>query len=412
MRRVAPLPALAVLRSLAMSGGARAAGRRALPLGAVLAGLLASTAEAHVPPQVYLRQLDVSDRPTGAWIPLRGAHVASVNGYEIGVRLETSGEHVLAEMTTQPRGALAQRDIYSLCFQQTGKPGSIKDIDERIHYAGNGTYGLKVTASESPDASSACRTANAATSIGTFTVHGAMKMTRVGRRPLILDSLARKPQFAGWRIDAPPLSHFPEVSCARNAHVRPDGTLRGTQRTTIAADHDRRVPRAAFFAPATSLPGPGIWTCVAQASNGSAFVKPPPTHTRPEFVRERWYGLDHLFLTDGRGPAFAIRGEAPEAARGGRITLRLTRRVCGERPRKGPTVHGTVSRRTGRVSLHFRLPRLKGQETVALYTATTTISGARAIVGRRRDLGASLELSRSGRRGSVLHGSLSNCAYR
>jgi hypothetical protein len=75
-------------------------------------------------------------------------------------------------------------------------------------------------------------------------------------------------------------------------------------------------------------------------------------------------------------------------------------------------VHGTMSRKTRRVTLRFRLPKLPGTESVALYTATTTIGGARAMVGHRRDLGASLELVRHGRHAPVLQGSLSGCDYR
>lgn len=385
--------------------------RHMLALAIVLAGLAAAPAAAHAPPQIYLRQLDVSNRPTGSWISLPGAHIASVNGYELGVRLETSGEHVLVELTSEPSPGLPQKEIYDLCFAQTGARGTIRDLDERIHYAGNGGYGVKVTVSDAPDASTGCTTANAASSTGTFTVHGSISIRRIGARPLVIDPLLRHPPPpAGWRIDAPPLSSFPDVMCFRDARRKPDGSLTGKDPTPVTADRSRRVPAGAFYADAADLRDAGTWTCQAEVANGSALTKPPIAVTRPEFVRMRWYGLDHLALPDFGAPVFTLRGDTPEGAGGGRVTLRLTRRICGGKPRRGPTVHARVSRRTGKVSLRFRLPRLKRSEGAALYTATTTISGARAMVGRRVDLGPSLELTRDRHHRQVLEGSIADCA--
>ena len=86
----------------------------------------ASGAAAYSAPELRVRELDVSDQPVGAWLPLAGAALGSANGYELGVVLERSGEHVLVEVTSVPAGASIedQREVYPLCFQQTGTPAT------------------------------------------------------------------------------------------------------------------------------------------------------------------------------------------------------------------------------------------------------------------------------------------------
>src|SRR3954464_10744913 len=114
--------------------------RRLVAAGAVLiaATLLAvgpSAAAAYSTPDLRLRELDPGDQPVGPWLPLPGATLHSANGYELGVVLENSGEHVLVEVTSVPAGASAadQREVYpTLCFEQSGTPGSVVDLDQRI----------------------------------------------------------------------------------------------------------------------------------------------------------------------------------------------------------------------------------------------------------------------------------------
>src|SRR3954453_2875297 len=101
--------------------------RVAIALPSVLAALAVSVtaAAAYSTPDLRLRELDVGDQPVGPWLPLDGAAVGSANGYELGVVLEKSGEHVLVELTSVPAGASIadQHEVYSLCFAQSGTPG-------------------------------------------------------------------------------------------------------------------------------------------------------------------------------------------------------------------------------------------------------------------------------------------------
>src|SRR4051794_7736780 len=196
--------------------------RRLAASGAVIVALTAlaanaSGAAAYSAPDLRLRELDEGDQQVGPWRPLGGAQLGSANGYELGVVLERSGEHVLVEVTSVPAGASIedQREVYSpLCFQQTGTPGAVMDLDQRIRYAGNGSYGVRMTVSDARDASTGCTTENAASGAGTFSVDAQTKVRRIGPRPLVLNTLVPHPKFAGWAIDPPALAGFPQLVCA------------------------------------------------------------------------------------------------------------------------------------------------------------------------------------------------------
>src|SRR3954447_1879334 len=184
--------------------------RVALALLSVITALAvgASAAAAYSAPELRLRELDVGDQPVGPWLTLDGASLLSANGFELGVVLEKSGEHVLVEVTSVPPGASIadQREVHpTLCFGQTGTPGTVVDLDQRIRYAGNGSYGVRMTVSDARDASTGCTTANAASASGTFAVNARTTVRRIGIRPLVLNTLRAKQKFGGWAIDPPAL---------------------------------------------------------------------------------------------------------------------------------------------------------------------------------------------------------------
>src|SRR3954471_4777417 len=236
--------------------------RVAIALLSVLAALAVSVtaAAAYSTPELRLRELDVGDQPVGPWLTLDGASLLSANGFELGVVLEKSGEHVLVEVTSVPPGASIadQREVYpTLCFDQPGTPGSVMDLDQRIRYAGNGSYGVRMTVSDARDASTGCTTENAASGAGTFSVDAQTKVRRIGPRPLVLNTLVPHPKFGGWVIDPPALAGFPDLVCATDAVRQPDGSITGPVTTTIPADRDRRAPGDPYVASYQELPQPG-----------------------------------------------------------------------------------------------------------------------------------------------------------
>jgi hypothetical protein len=375
----------------------------------VLAGV-ASGAVAYSPPEMRLRELDVSDQQVGPWRPLPGAELASANGYQLGVVLEQSGQHVLVELTELPAGASAedQRNVYHLCFEQTGTPGEVVDLDQRIRYAGDGSYGVRMTVSDAQDASTGCTTANPASATGTFTVSTHTAVRRIGPRPLVLNPFGGPRKFSGWAIDRPELGGFPELTCATNAVVQPDGSLAGTVERTFPASRDRRIPNEPYVVNYVDLEQPGVWTCVGRQYQGGGLIPPPwSAPTEPELVRELWAGLDDHVIADARPPRFAMAATAEDYHAGARVKLRVFRARCGRKP-KGVTATRSRVRSNGKVRFRFRLPRLRRNEEAAVFTTDSTASGSRLIVPRRRSE-PNLALVRSGSR-ATLHQTLAGCA--
>jgi hypothetical protein len=385
--------------------------RRLVAVGALLVALIASApAAAYAPPEMRLRELDVSDQPVGPWLPLSGAQVRSANGYELGVVLEQSGEHVLVELTEVPDGASIgdQREIYSLCFAYSGSPGEVVALDQRIRYAGNGTYGVRMTVSDAQDASTGCTTANPASSTGTFAVDARTAVRRIGVRRLVLNTRARERRFGGWAVDPPELAGFPELLCALDAELQPDGSLDGPVTQTFAADRDRRVDGEPHVVSHENLPRPGMWTCAARQHLGGGLVRPPwSAPTEPELVREIWYGLDEHALPDAGAPRFVLRAATEPYKAGATVKLRLLRARCNLRPRRVAVARSRV-RSDGKVRFRFRLPPLRRGEQAAVYTPDTNLSGSRLIVPRRADE-PNLALVRS-RGGARLVGTRAGCA--
>lgn len=389
--------------------------RRLGAIGALLIALSALTvtasgAAAYSTPDLRLRELDVSDQPVGPWLPLSGAALGSANGYELGVVLEKSGEHVLVEVTSVPPGASIadQRDVYpTLCFMQTGTPGSVVDLDQRIRYAGNGSYGVRMTVSDAPDASTGCTTANAASGSGTFAVDAQTKLRRIGPRPLVLNTLVSHPKFGGWAIDPPALAGFPQLECATDAVRQPDGSITGPATKTIPADRDRRAPGEPYVASYQELPQPGVWTCVAHQVQGGGLVPPPwSAPTAPELIREIWYGLNDHALPDASAPRFVLTAKTDAYKAGATVKLRLFRQRCGRKPRRVAVARSRV-RPSGNVKFSFKLPRLRRRESVAIFATDSNLSGSQLIVPRRRPE-PNLALVRSRGR-SRLEGTLTGC---
>src|SRR3954447_13564244 len=137
--------------------------RRSLLLALALPALLVlpAPARAFAPPAVFLKELDGITRPSGPWIPLDGAHMRSVTGYELGVRLQSTGtadnrQRVLVHVNSVPDGHPDQQYVYSLCVFVTGRAGDIVRPDERVTYEGDGRYSVSVTVSTGPDESQGC----------------------------------------------------------------------------------------------------------------------------------------------------------------------------------------------------------------------------------------------------------------
>jgi hypothetical protein len=374
--------------------------RRLGAIGALLIALsalvAASGAAAYSTPDLRLRELDPGDQPVGPWRPLSGAALGSGNGYELGVVLENSGEHVLVEVTSVPPGASTadQREVYpTLCFAQSGTPGSVVDLDQRIRYAGNGSYGVRMTVSDAPDASTGCTTANAVSGSGEFSVNAQTRVRRIGPRPLVLNTLVSHKKFAGWAIDPPDLGGFPELVCALDAVRQPDGSITGRVTKTILTDRDRRLPSEPHLASYEELTQPGIWTCAGHQAQGGGLVRPPwSAPTAPELIRETWYGLNDLAISDATPSRFAMTARTDTYKAGATVKLRVFRQLRGHKPRRVAVARSRVRPR-GKVKFSFKLPRLRRSEPGAFFTTDSNLRGSRLIVPHLRPE-ANLEMVR------------------
>jgi hypothetical protein len=157
-------------------------------------------AQALSAPAVFLKQLDESNMPIGDWIPLAGAKLHSLGGYEVGVGLQDTGlpgnrQRILVQMTSVPDGHPDQSEIFSLCFPQSGTAGQIADTTERVSYEGDGTYSLSVTVSTGPDASTDCTTG--ATTTGSFTASAPTTVAFLGH--LVIADPIEHNRFGGSR---------------------------------------------------------------------------------------------------------------------------------------------------------------------------------------------------------------------
>ena len=130
--------------------------RRLATAGVLIAALLAAPpAEAFSAPDVFLKEAAASNQPMGNWIALAGASMHSVNRYEVGVRVQDTGQpgnqqRFLVQVNAVPGGAPPnQPDVYSICPIVTGAAGQIVDLQEDVRYQGDGPYSITVTVASS-----------------------------------------------------------------------------------------------------------------------------------------------------------------------------------------------------------------------------------------------------------------------
>jgi hypothetical protein len=142
---------------------------------------------------------------------------------------------------------------------------------------------------------------------------------------------ARPPPTAGFigvRAAPDPPGGEPDVRCALDATVQPDGSVAGRARAP-EEDDGHATPSL----PEDAFPRPGAWTCVARASAegldaefaytlfGGTWSAPITFDVRSDF-RRRSGRIDR---PRARRPRFTFTAEYPAEAAGGKVTITLFR---------------------------------------------------------------------------------------
>ena len=332
----------------------------------MVAGGLASlmlAAPAAAAPELFVRtQKWDTHEETGAWIPLASAPALNyLGGYEIGYKLEAGGFQTAAlTIAGVPDGSPTQPSNASpYCVGRNGTTGDIVAAGPELQFEGNGTY--TVTVSVKLGGASDCLTTGASTT-ASFAVDVHVAPSLAGA-PLVFRAvpLAGNP-FVGVQAPAPP-GGSPDVRCALNATVQPDGSLTGS---ALAPGGDFAHPSVIERA----FPRPGAWMCVArgvaegQDENrdtvlfGTPWSAPLTLEVRSDFRRR----TGALARPRSKRPRFRFAAEFPEAANGGRATVALFRvtgcRGHDLRLRKVGTYRGSFGPK--RVRIAMRRPRVAG----------------------------------------------------
>lgn len=336
------------------------------------------------PPEVFVAEGDSSSTQGSppVWQPLEGARLTGAGGYRLGVRLQPNSdslgrEYVLVQAAQAPQtpqnGASVLNPGPGGCASVRGTAGDIVQFGQASYY-GDGPY--RLTVALAPFAPGPCPASGVASS-GTFSVDARPTLTFAGE-PRAHDTRTGT-AFRGVRVTETAYSGMPEVRCARDPVVQPDGSVRGSVVTHSA---DIVAPDGtAGFPEADAFPHAGDWACVGRAIYG------------PDDLHTGWSApvsatiLGELFVDDGKlldrsYPTYVVRFAVDRGAAGGTLTFRL--RSCA-RYSKGP--HGTLS--TARLVLHARVgPR--GNATFRFKRRVRPSQFGRYFVGKATFSGTSL----------------------
>lgn len=306
-------------------------------LGLLASLLWAAPAGAFTPPELYVRLAHANSTdhtPASDWMPLSAApRLNWLGGYEIGYAFEDAPgpDHVqraALQVTGVPDGQPTQPRNTPYCSGGPGTVGAIVPVGVAIQFEGSGTYTVSVSVGPPSGGPNDCMAGPAtATSTGSFTVDVPVAPAVVGR-PLIFRA---KPlagtSFVGVRTPATP-GGDPETRCARDATIKPDGSVTGPLVAPPVALGGVRAQIAEG-----DFVRPGAWTCVARGTaegsddsfNDVLFGTPwsAPLHldVRSDFRRSK----GQISKPRSKHPQLRFTAEFPEAAAGGTGTLKLRR---------------------------------------------------------------------------------------
>ncbi len=357
--------------------------RRLATAGVLIAALLAAPpAEAFSAPVVFLKEADASNQPMGNWIALAGASMHSVNRYEVGVRVQDTGQpgnqqRFLVQVNSVPGGAPPnQPDVYSICPIVTGAAGQIVDLQEDVRYQGDGPYSITVTvAPPTGDSSHGC-TAGPSTT-GSFTASAPTTLRFLGH--MVTSNPIRAP-FGGLEVFPAVGSGGSEIRCARDPRPAAHGTLTGSLVVNQAGD-GYVEPHWTISAGAL-FEQPGSYACVGRSVGGGDVPGPWSAPTATADVQTGFYPKPRSWrLSNTHGPVFKLTGRiSSPLSVGGRLSVVIRRTDKHARVVRLET----LVRVGGVVSLRFRLPPASYAGFPPSFVMSFSFGGSRFVAARPR----------------------------
>ena len=292
--------------------------------GVLATAVLAAPASAFTAPELFVRmQPWTTHEPASDWIPLAAApSVDYLGGYEIGYRLQASGEpnefqRVALTVAGVPDGGPTQpRAAEPYCVGRAGAVGTIVAAGPELQFEGNGTYTVRVSIGPGSGGAAGCLTGPSTTA--SFGV-GVQVAPALAGTPLSFRAMPLPGNpFVGVRATDPPGGQA-DVRCALDGTVAPDGSVAGA----IV------VPGEGYSLPAVvedAFPRPGAWTCVARGTaegededlDTTVFATPWSDPLRIEVRSDFRRRTGAIARPRSRRPRFTFKAEWPDAAAGGR----------------------------------------------------------------------------------------------
>jgi hypothetical protein len=359
---------------------------RAVVLALAVAALVPAAARADmVAPELFVAETNASD-PSAApvWQPLASARLTGAYRYRLGVKVQASADtlkrqYVLVQAFSSPQApehGSAVNPPAGSCKEVRGNEGDIAEFGT-VSYFGDGPYAI--TAAMAAYAAGPCPTSGTAPTSGTFTVDARPTLTFEGD-PRSHD---RRPAagFRGVRVTLTADAALPEVVCARDPVVQPDGSLKGS--VVRRAETELYLEDGTYgFVEGDAFPHAGSWSCVGRVMGG------------PEDLRSGWstpisavlggdFAVHDFLVVDRTYPTYRIRFQVDRGAAGGTVSFRL--RTCAKYS-KSPTGKKLKPRT-------LRLKATVDERGRAIYRLRRKVSAdqfGRYFVGRAQFSGTSL----------------------
>jgi hypothetical protein len=298
---------------------------------AALAGLLLTAppaAAAFTAPELFVRQQKWdTHEETGPWLALLSAPALNyLGGYEIGVRLQASGEeynrqNVALTITGVPDGAPTQpSNATPYCVTRAGAPGTIVAAGPELQFEGDGAYTVKVSIGAGNGDGDDCVAGPSRS--GSFSVGVLVAPVLVGQPMTFRVRPLPSGTFAGVQAADPP-GGSAEIRCTLGSLVVPAGdTPSGS------------VPEDGF-------PRPGGWSCVARGTAegrddnlddaifGTPWSAPLAVPVRTDFRRAK----GRISRAKTKRPRLTFGAEWPDLVAGASASVKLSR-VAGCKGKK------------------------------------------------------------------------------